>query len=474
MPTLDAHVDGLLREMQAETVIGLVADGLNAFMLRALTARTAKRTLDLQYYAWHDDVTGRLMAGEVLAAADRGVAVRLLLDDTSVLGEDEALSALEDHENIQLRLFNVGRWRLLGRVGFAFELALGGWHLNHRMHNKAWVADNRFALLGGRNIGDAYFDASGEFNFHDLDVAIVGGDADRATHVFEAYWNSRLSRPVRIFRRARRHAGELPLLRRRLEDTAASPEARPYCERLDGGSSGLDGLRETLEAMAVNDVAILYDKPEKAANGKTGSAVARALRQMMQQARAEILLISPYFVPGEKGLAQLLALVRRGVKISVITNTLAATDVAAVHGGYARYRRRMLEAGIELRELRRSGHENAGLFGSKGASLHTKAILIDGTLVGVGSFNLDPRSLNLNTEAGVFAQHPELGRRLRQEFDRLADPTRSFKVELEDGHMVWRHEVDGREETVRHEPDAPLGRRLIAQIVRWLPLESQL
>ncbi|MDT8261645.1 phospholipase D-like domain-containing protein, partial [Roseomonas sp. DSM 102946] len=195
----------------------------------------------------------------------------------------------------------------------------------------------------------------------------------------------------------------------------------------------------------------------------------------LQGTEREAMLISPYFVPGEAGAAALIGLLRRGVRVRVITNSLAATDVVAVHGGYSRYRRRLLKAGLELYELKRSGREDAGVLGSKGASLHTKAFVLDREQLFVGSFNLDPRSANLNTEMGAFIRHPELAERLRREFRRLSSPQRSYHLSLRRGLMVWTDErPDGRRRVQHKEPDASWQRRLLAQLVRWLPVESQL
>ncbi|MBK1660796.1 hypothetical protein CKO45_21470 [Paracraurococcus ruber] len=207
------------------------------------------------------------------------------------------------------------------------------------------------------------------------------------------------------------------------------------------------------------------------AAGGIGPEAADALRA----AQREALLVSPYFVPGEAGLALLLDLRRRGVRVSVVTNSLAATDVVAVHGGYARYRHALLAAGVELFELKASGDEHASLLGSRGASLHTKAFVVDGRLVCVGSFNLDPRSAALNTEMGVFAEDPALARELRAEHARLADPARSWRVALAEGRLAWTaRTAGGAMATVRHEPAASLRRRAIASLVRLLPLEAQL
>jgi putative cardiolipin synthase len=458
----------------ARTAAGLLQGGVEAFALRALSAREAGRSLDLQYYIWRGDLTGKLLAREILAAADRGIRVRLLLDDIYVAGADRTLAVLAAHPRIEVRLFNASRWRSWGRFGFILELLLGGWRLNRRMHNKAWIADGALAVLGGRNIGDEYFDASGEFNFRDLDLVVAGVAAGEALAVFEEYWASPLSRPVQGFPTARRVGRKLPALRRLLDSAAATPMARRFLDQARGAAMA-ERLRAGPHALVPADgVQVLADPPEKA-TGAAGSRMAMAVDTVLAGATREALLISPYFVPGEQGVALLSALVRQGVRVSVVTNSLAATDVAAVHGGYARYRRRLLEAGVELWELKRSGREETGIFGSRGASLHTKAFVVDGTLIFVGSFNLDPRSARLNTEMGAFARHAGLGARLRAEHDRLADLVRSHRVSLDaEGRLVWEDLSGGEFHRVGAEPDASLRRRFMALLARALPIESQL
>ena len=477
-PTLDQTLDQALGRIGSDTGAALIADGLEAFAVRAASARKATRTLDLQYYAWHDGITGRLLAAELLAAADRGVRVRLLLDDSTVLDEHSALPqlcALGAHECIEVRLFNAHRWRFLGKLGFMLEMVASRGQLNHRMHNKSWIADNRLAILGGRNIGDEYFDASGDFNFRDLDVAVAGVAAGQAVRQFERYWNHRLSlRGVGCTGYGTPE--DLEALRPQLGSVADSEEARPYLERLEHSrvQDVLDGESGLLPTEDV-EVDVAADPPDKASGEEVRGKLVNAVGAALLGARREALLISPYFVPGEAGTRVLTDLLRRGVRITVVTNSLAATDVVAVHGGYARYRRRLLKAGIDLYELRRSGDENAGVLGSKGASLHTKAFSLDRQRIFVGSFNLDPRSANLNTEMGAFIHHAGLAERLQEEFHRLASPARSYHVRLRHGIMSWTDmRPDGRPRLRHKEPDASFGRRLLAQMVRWLPVESQL
>lgn len=446
--------------------LGLVSDGVEAFVARASSARAAKHTLDLQYYIWKGDLTGQLLAREALHAADRGVRVRILLDDMQGLGQEFSLSPLVAHPMIELRRFNGTRWRRWGRTGMMLEMLLGGWHLNRRMHNKAWIVDDRLVICGGRNIGDSYFDASTEFNFRDLDTVIRGAPAAAATAVFDAYWADPLARPVRRLG-IRPTARSLARLRRRLDRMAASPPAQPYLERARAAEA------DTAEGLAIQDDAIhiIADLPQKA-RGLAGSAVAPAISAMLDGARREALLVSPYFVPGEGGTEQLIAAAQRGVRVSIITNSLAASDVVAVHAGYTRYRDRLLAAGIEIFEVKQSGEKRAGLFGSGSASLHTKAMVVDDGPVFVGSFNLDPRSVKLNTEMGVVVRHPSLARLMRRQHRWLAHGARSWRVTLKQGRLGWD---DGSVHYQGHaEPGASLMRRVLARLLRWLPIESQL
>ncbi|PZR13077.1 MAG: phospholipase D family protein [Azospirillum brasilense] len=473
-PTLDQAVDEALRRIGADTGTTLVANGLEAFGLRAASARAATRSLDLQYYAWHDGITGRLLAREILHAADRGVSVRLLLDDSCVLDDQSAAPLLcrlgADHPGIEVRIFNAHRWRFLGKFGFGLELLLSRGQLNHRMHNKSWIADGRLAILGGRNIGDEYFDASGSFNFRDLDIAVAGGASQQALAQFERYWNHRLARRGQCCDTPE----SLDALRRRLDADARSAEAQPYLERVRA-SLERDILHGYASLLPTQDVEVAADPPDKATGEEVPGRLVTAIDAALRGTEREALLISPYFVPGEAGAEALTGMLRRGVRVRVITNSLAATDVVAVHGGYSRYRRRLLKEGLEIYELKRSGREDAGVLGSKGASLHTKAFVLDREQLFVGSFNLDPRSANLNTEMGAFVRNADLAERLRREFRRLSSPQRSYHLGLRRGLMVWIDErPDGRRRVQHKEPDASWRRRLLAQLVRWLPVESQL
>ena len=458
----------------SQTGVSLVPDNLAAFALRVQSARTATCTLDLQYYNWEEDITGQLLAREVLRAADRGVRVRLLLDDLYVHGTERRMATLSQHERIDVRLFNPFQLRSWGTLGSLIEFLFASYRVNHRMHNKLWVADGALMIGGGRNIGDSYFDASSQFNFRDLDLAVTGAAVSQATALFERYWNSVRVRSIERVAVTRLQPYGLDRLRELLDEAAATEAACAYLQRVEA----LSGLPELVGSHAIplsaDKVRIVGDPPSKRMGRRRAPGVLNAVRTSVGQAQLRVLLISPYFVPGRRGARLLTALLRRGVKISILTNSLAATDVLAVHGGYARYRRRLLRAGVTLRELKRGGQEGRSMFGSGGASLHTKAFVVDDETAFVGSFNLDPRSANLNTEMGTFVHDQELAEQVRREYDRLIDPERSWLVTLEGGRLTWRGHVEGQMQVLHAEPDTTLIRRVMSRVFGWLPLEPYL
>ena len=458
--------------------VALLPDAGEAFAVRAATAREAGRSLDLQYYMWRGDVTGQLLAQEVLAAADRGVTVRLLLDDVYALGRERTLGALDSHPQIEVRLFNGTRWRMFGRWGFLLEMLFGGWHLNRRMHNKSWIADGCLAVVGGRNLGDEYFGLGSPdaVQFRDLDLVIAGPAAAQATRVFNEYWASPLARPAALTAATAERQGGLPGLRQVLDRAEDRPAADALLARLERNT--LAQISAGLTPAEWGAIRVVADPPEKARRGLRAGRRARAaggialdIAGALRDARHEALLISPYFVPGRIGLRLLLELRRRGVRVSVVTNSLAATDVVAVHGGYAKYRKRLLKAGVTLFELKPRGtDEKTSLLGSRGASLHTKAFVVDGETAFVGSFNLDHRSIALNTEMGAFVHNPAIAREVATEHARLSDPAMSWEAVWDGDRMGWR---EGGA-LLRSEPASERWKRAVVWLVQRLPVEEQL
>lgn len=483
---LTASVDGGIAERVAPalaahpgaTGVRLLRSNLDAFALRALSAQAASRSLDLQYYIWHDDLTGRLIAGELVRAADRGVRVRVLIDDMDVRSKDAVLQTLDAHPNIEVRLFNPFA-SASGTARTLVEILWRGSRLNHRMHNKAWIADGHLAIVGGRNIGDEYFGASEETNFSDLDLALIGSAVTDVTAAFDSYWNSEISVRVTELGRTQALPDGLDALRTALNAHRRDASSSPYIQRLQN-SDDLDAILEARNQIIwSSDVKVLADPPEKAdrlARGKPTTTLA-ALIARFASAQHTLRIMSPYFVPGRKGTELLTTRRTAGVTVEVVTNSLGATDVAAVHGGYSKYRKALLRGGVVLHELKRRGHAVVpiGVSGSSGASLHTKAAVIDDEYVFVGSFNLDPRSAWLNSEMGVMVRSPELAQALDAIVDDHAAPAMSYHVTLnERGQLRWTHQRDGLEETLKREPDASFSRRVLAILARILPLQRQL
>ena len=479
---LDQIVLGQLGEEEGVSRLRLVEQNAVAFAHRAATATAAERTLDLQYYIWHDDLTGRLLAAELLRAAERGVRVRLLVDDIDARDKHDIFAIADLHPNIEVRIFNPFYSRS-GLLGMASEFLLRGSRLNRRMHNKAWIADNRVAIIGGRNIGDEYFGASKHSNFSDLDVAMAGPVVSDLSREFDAYWNSRNAVPVSRFDRDKPKPEELQEMIQNAAEYGAKVADTPYIAALRDVQKRGELLAAAAPALPVKDVRLLVDDPAKI-GAKTPEAqtseVLTALAGVIEQATHEILIISPYFVPGQAGAESLVRDAGRGLRVAVLTNSLAATDAAAVHTGYARVRRQLLAGGVELFEMKRTadgetGRKQLSITGSTGASLHTKAMLIDRRWVYVGSMNLDPRSAYLNTEMGILADSPELAAQLLQQFELSTSPELSYRVELEpDGELVWYDRGGGQDRRWQHEPDASFLRRASVTLLRLLPIDSQL
>jgi putative cardiolipin synthase len=470
---LDRELAPLLAQHPGQTGVIMVPNGLDAFAMRAIATRKAGRSLDLMYYMWHDDLTGRLLAREVIAAADRGVRVRLLLDDINAEGLDAQMLAMDAHPNIELRLFNAFR----NRAGPArlLETLQRAESINHRMHNKAWIADGRVAVVGGRNIGEEYFSAAAEVNFRDLDLLLFGPAVAQASAVFDRYWNCPAAVPIATLHP--KTAKHLRQMTAGLEVQGPEPGAEPYLARVAASEGVLAYQRQTLAPHWTTGLQVLADPPMKSRGDDQADWLIHALGDAITHAKHEALLISPYFVPGEEGTAALAKLTADGVRVGVVTNSLAANDVPAVHSGYANYRGELLAHGVAIHEIRALDLPTRGGsgLGSRGASLHTKAFVLDGQRGFVGSFNLDLRSADLNTEMGVLFDDPGLARDLRREYARLSGPTLSYLVYLgHDGRVRWLDRATRPSTVLRVEPDTDPLTRAQTRFLSLLPIESQL
>jgi cardiolipin synthase C len=473
----DSRLDAMLEP--AETLhagasgFRLASEGPEAFAVRVHTAHLAGRTLDVQTYIWHADAVGRFLAQLLLDAADRGVKVRLLLDDMDARSKNYAFAALAAHPNIEVRLFNPlpSRSGALRKIG---DFMTSAKRLNHRMHNKTWIADNRVAIVGGRNVGDEYFGASEAANFVDLDFVMIGPVVRDVSASFDRYWNSPAVYPIATLSPDSVNATALAELRARLAPVVEEAKTGRYADLLRRD----DAVRRLIDGdwppTWSSDYRFVSDDPLKAMREPGGdrSDVLALLQPVLRGAQRSLTLISPYFVPGKKGTAALTGLAKQGPNVRILTNSLAANDVAAVHGGYAQYRRPLLEGGVSLWELKPlpGVKPSYAMFGSKKASLHTKALAVDGQQLFVGSYNLDPRSTALNCEQGVLVASPELAAQLDALFVDQSSPAHAWRASLTDGQLSW---TDGSS-TFTRDPMARPGQRFLAWLSSVLPIETQL
>jgi cardiolipin synthase C len=480
------YIRSELVDHQDQSGFRLLTSSTNALMSRIALVDQAVHSVDLQYYIFQNDSTGRLVAQRLLAAADRGVRVRMLIDDIDLDHEDHLLDALDAHPNIQVRLFNPFRTRNPSMPSKIVQFMLEGRRLNRRMHNKSFIVDNVAAIMGGRNIGNGYFDAGNDTNFRDLDVVAIGPVVAEASHAFDEYWNSDAAYPVTAFRNSRDTQSDLVRVRNKLAHDARafaqSDYAQASLEELPNGATA-DRRGEWFWGAGV----LLADNPEKidATGDESALRIGPKLKAVTDDAKTELLLISPYFVPGEHGTRYLTELAQRGVAVKVLTNSLASTDEPAAHAGYSRYRGDLLSAGVQLFELRPAPGEKQPATArgtSSGVSLHAKALVVDERYVFVGSMNMDPRSKLLNTEMGVMVDCPGLAQAVVKFFDTATSPANAFHVELQSSadhslgskHMVWQSEKDGATVTAEHDPDATKARRIEVALLRLLPIEGLL
>lgn len=462
---------------EARSRFRLLTGNNDALMSRIVLADRAARTLDLEYYIFDADGTGSYVAQHLLAAADRGVRVRLLVDDLDAGDADRMLGRLDAHANIEVRLFNPFRTRNPSLISKLVQFVIDGRRLNRRMHNKAFVADNAVAIVGGRNIGDAYFEDGDTAHFRDLDVIATGAVVPQVTRSFETYWNAPAAHPITESEQNASSAEDLaqwrPLLAGRARASAQSEYAQSLPDALPGGKGeNRPGQWRFGRATVVADAPRKVDDPDAAAAQAPGPQ----LDALIGGAREEVLLISAYFVPGDEDAQFFAALAQRGVKVKVLTNSLAATDEPMVYAGYAGYRHQLLAGGVELYELRPSVAKQPSAHGkSSGVSLHAKAIVVDRRYVFVGSLNLDLRSKLLNTEMGLVADSPELAADVRDYFERAARADNAYRVALDaDGSLVWQAVEDGRKVVFTHEPDVSIWRRGRVDLLRLLPMDSLL
>ena len=488
-PSLQGRTESRAVEVSAATALGRLAleppperrgdsgvlalvDGADAFAARIALIRTAETALDVQYYIWQRDATGLILLDELRKAAGRGVRVRLLLDDNGVNGLDADLAALDALPGVEIRLFNPFILRRLKPLGYAFDF----FRLNRRMHNKSLTADGAASILGGRNIGDVYFGFGSGVQFLDTDVLVAGKVAADIGRDFDRYWASGSSHPLADIVGISDNAASARLVAD-AQAAAASAEGRRYFERLRA-SALVEAFVAGRLALEWTDVALVSDDPAKGlGRAAINDLLFPQLMALLSRPTRSVDLVSAYFVPGRNFTHTLELLAGAGMRVRILTNSQAATDVVIVHSAYVKYRPALLQAGVELYELKPeyAAHdepEPRGLAGSSRASLHSKTLAVDGERIFIGSFNFDPRSLLLNTEMGVLIDSPRMAGALDTAFSEQF-PLASYRAEAAGGDGVVWTETAADGTTTRHdsEPGTDFLSRLFLRVLGLLPIE---
>jgi len=446
---------------------------LDAFAARVLLAAAAEKSLDAQYYIWHGDQVGYLMFEALWEAAERGVRVRLLLDDLNTSGLDPTIAALDAHPNIEVRLYNP----VVQRDNRALNFLTDFTRVNRRMHNKSFIADNQVSIVGGRNIGDEYFGAGSGVGFTDLDVIATGTAVRDVSKEFDLYWNSPSAYPAVSFVGAP-GPDATANLKTIFTATRADPESVAYLEAVRGTPLIRDLLDRRL-ALEWTTAHLVYDDPGKTLDttARTDLLLFPVLVRTLGRPEKELDLVSPYFVPGAEGTAALESLARTGVKVRILTNSLAASDAKSVHAGYAKRREDLLRSGVQLYELKptaaKASRESEARFGgSSSAALHAKTFAVDRNRIFVGSFNFDQRSALLNTEMGLVIESAVLAQRLAAFFDAEL-PMEAYEVRLTpDGRdLEWIEQTSSGPVRYDTDPDTSWFLRRGVDFLSILPIE---
>ncbi len=450
------------------TGIHPLGKGDDALASRLALIELAEVSIDTQYYIWHDDVSGILLLDALDRAAKRGVRVRLLLDDNGVPGMDQFLATLNAQPNFEVRLFNPSTIRRPKLLGYVIDF----FRMNRRMHNKSLIADSTAAIIGGRNIGDEYFQVGEDQFYLDLDAIAIGRVVADTVDIFDQYWNS-----LSVFEVGQviRGTGDRPAFDARIAEIKATPEAREVAEESELSFQWFASDEMRLEWAEVQVVA---DDPAKGLGiASRDQLMITRLMDIVGGIDERLDLVSAYFVPGAEGNAFFTKLAQDGKQVRILTNALNTTDVFLVHAGYSRYRRELLEGGVELYELKLRRSENASNLtslplGLSGASLHAKTFAIDGKRVFIGSFNFDPRSALLNCEMGFLISSPTMAEKMTSRFDDQFK-TISYQPRLTpENKMIWLEEgPDGAPIVYQQEPGAGWFLQIAFAIVGLLPVE---
>jgi len=463
----------------------LLGDNLDALIARGMLAKVAEKTLDLQYYIFKDDETAGLVLSWVIDAANRGVRVRILVDDIGLAVKDSHLAVLNTHQNIAIRIFNPFAQRGGLKTDFIFDLG----RVERRMHNKTYIADSSAAIIGGRNIGNEYFSAPSGATFVDLDLLAVGPIVQDISASFDAYWNSEWVYPIEVLAQETTDSDAFNTLTKEIEADAEVFKNSPYKKAADNAEM-VNMINERTFPFIWAPASFHFDPLEKLTSrpGDITATMRPEFDPIFEVIDSELIMVTPYFVPAKEGMAVLKALHEQEVQVKVVTNSLATQDVWIVHSGYAPYRKQMLNMGMGLYEMKDTAYtdvlevhrENIEIHHLR---LHVKAMIIDRRSVVIGSSNFDPRSRNYNTELVMVIHSPELAQAMLKGFEELSSPDNSYTLFLEDvagddgrvrQKVRWETEEEGQTVIYKDEPGASIWRKFGAWFMRAFPIEGLL
>lgn len=460
----------------------ILYEPLEAIAARIQLIEKAEKTLDLQYYIWDNDKIGALALYKIIQAADRGVKVRLLMDDNNAKAMESIYLALDQHANIEVKLFNPYKFRRLRPVDMVLDLK----RINRRMHNKTFTADNQITLIGGRNMSNQYYNVSDSYQFSDVDVMLVGQAVDDITHSFDEYWNHSFAYPVRNIVNHQQYTLRYEGLKEQLKDHYEEITVQNYLN-LSNLTHDFDHWLNTEIQLDWVKAEVIKDSPEKIkAKAKKEEHLNFQMLQRLEKPEKSVDIISAYFVPEKKGEQRLSALAQSGVQVRVLTNSFKANDVALVHAFYAKYREDLLKNGVELYEFlpaipeefqnknnkKISKESKVSLKGLSRSSLHAKMMALDDKQVFVGSFNFDPRSANLNTEIGVILNSKPLANAVHQTMDQNLKKY-AYKLVLDSKDNINWLQATPKGVTIKtSEPKMKWWQKASMKAIAWLPIEG--
>jgi cardiolipin synthase C len=482
---------GAAREHSGNSGFRIVPVGADGFLLRMQMINATEKTLDLQYFVFRGDDTGRLLTAAVLRAADRGVRVRVLIDDGETEAGDEQITALSAHPSVEIRIFNPFAYRGHSTLWRAIEFIANAERLDYRMHNKLLVVDNAIALIGGRNIGDQYFQIDPDSQLADDDVFAAGPIAQQLSKTFDEYWNDGLSIPAEALSGDKASRRTLSEHREALKEEGQQMRADgvDYLKRVASGEpfGGMVSGRLPLTWARAQVVADSPDKRKVKAGGRVGRLMDRRVAEAAMAVQSELLMVTPYLIPGNEGMQMVESLRLRNVRIRMLTNSLESATVLVAQSGYMHYRVPLLQNGVELYEIRsllgnaKGSGQTAAMSRYGNYSLHAKMFVFDRQRLFIGSMNFDQRSMHLNTEIGLIIDSPALAEQVARRFEAMVQPANSYFLALrpdvaEDGSpdLVWRTLEDGRAIEYRTEPARSDWQRLKVRFLSLLPLDSEL